>query len=34
MILGKVGLTWESWMANPQRERYDEMEQAHSQHGT
>ncbi|MEK3914577.1 sulfatase [Paenibacillus sp. FSL H7-0331] len=28
-ILGAVGLTWESWIANPQQERYDELEKAH-----
>ncbi|WP_165972007.1 sulfatase [Paenibacillus piri] len=27
-ILGAVGLTWESWIANPQRERYDALEEA------
>ncbi|TBL80432.1 sulfatase [Paenibacillus thalictri] len=28
MILGAVGLSWESWMADPQRERYDVLEGA------
>lgn len=26
MILGSVGLTWESWIENPKRERYDALE--------
>jgi len=33
MILGNVGLNWESWIANPQRERYDVLEEALSQRG-
>ncbi|NOU93299.1 sulfatase-like hydrolase/transferase [Paenibacillus sp. LMG 31456] len=34
LILGKVGLTWESWIADPQRVRYDILEGAgvYSQH--
>ncbi|NHN33703.1 sulfatase family protein [Paenibacillus agricola] len=32
-ILGSVGLSWESWISNPQRERYDSLERAvHSPH--
>ncbi|MDF2964498.1 MAG: sulfatase, partial [Paenibacillus sp.] len=33
IILSTVGLTWESWIADPQRERYDTLERALSHHG-
>lgn len=32
-ILGEVGLTWGEWIRNPQRERYDALENAASTHG-
>ncbi|WP_179232962.1 sulfatase family protein [Paenibacillus rigui] len=32
-ILGTVGLTWDSWIANPQRERYDALERERAGYG-
>ncbi|MFE5317622.1 sulfatase [Paenibacillus sp. NPDC056579] len=31
-ILGTVGLTWESWIQNPHRERYDALDHSHTGH--